>query len=104
MATVFPEPVCDEIRRSRPRDSAETTAFWTAVRSENPRAVRVSRIGAGSSANGSISAGCVEFSGAVVVMVFVVIVVVIDWSLRAFMIFAAGGLARDRDRPQVRIR
>ena len=37
IATVLPEPVCDEILRSRPSDSASKTALCTDVRSENPR-------------------------------------------------------------------
>ena len=47
MATVLPDPVCEEIRRSRRPSSAFATASWTAVSFSNPRRFRAGRRGSG---------------------------------------------------------
>ena len=47
MATVLPEPVWEEMRRSLPSDSAANTARWTRVRSSKPRRRMASSSGLG---------------------------------------------------------
>ena len=70
MATVFPDPVCEVTRRSRPSSDGSSTAVCTAVSGSNPLSVRarvssgprvdewLERLREASVNGGSFSGGC----------------------------------------------